>query len=108
MVLPSPNFGDPDTPVLNINIKRSMNGTTRTYVKTSMDEVLQYDFILTRLKAVEVQAFLNLYYANNIRLIDYNGSTWVGKIVNDPIDMAIVRTGEECSFRLEFRGVQIG
>ncbi len=106
-LLPSPNFGDSNDIEAEIAIKRSMNGTTRTYIKTSADDKLVYDFIMSRLKMVEVMNFISLYYTANVRLINHKGEIYVGKILNDPFEYATVRRGEEGSFRLEFRGVKI-
>lgn len=106
-LFPSPNFGDSDDLEVAVNIKRSMDGTTRTYVKTSTDELLIYDFILTRAKIIELQNFVNIYYDINIRMINHKGEIYVGKILNQINEYTTVRRGEEGTFRLEFRGVKI-
>lgn len=107
-LLPSPEFGDADNIIDGISLRRSMNGTVRTYVKTSSDEKLVYDFILTRMKAMELINFINVYYQYNVRLINHKGEIYTGKILNDPMDITVFRVGEECTFRLEFRGTKIG
>ncbi len=106
-LLPSPNFGDSDDIEVEVEIKRSMDGTTRTYIKTSSDEELIYEFILSRMKMIEVFNFIQQFYTSNIRLINHKGETYVGKILNNPFEYATVRKGEEGSFRLEFRGTKI-
>lgn len=106
-LLPSPEFGDSDNIVGSFNLKRSMNNTIYTYLKTSSEEVLTYEFILTRGKTLEVIAFIRTYYAYNVRIINHKGETYVGKIMNDPSDITHIQFKEVCMFRLEFRGKKL-
>lgn len=107
ILLPSPEFGDSDNIVAAINLKRSMNGKKRTYINTTPEEQLVYEFVLTREKTLEVLAFIDVYYTYNIRIINHKGETYVCKIMNDPIDISIFRYGEEANFRLELRGREL-
>lgn len=107
-LLPSPQFGDADNLVAEVDVKRTMNGTVRTYIKTSSDEHLLYDFILTRMKTLELINFILVYYSYNMRIINHKSEIYVGKLLNDPNDFTTFRVGEENTFRLEFRGKKIG
>lgn len=103
-LLPSPEFGDAEELIASVNLKRSMNGTVRTYVKSCPDSKLTYEFVLTRGKTLEVLEFINVYYPYNIRVTNHKGEIWICKILNDPMDVTMFRHLEDATFRLELRG----
>lgn len=75
-ILPSPNLGDGEAPRPTIDIKQSMNGVLYTYVKSNARSKLQYSLTLSRMKALELRAFIAAYYRAQIRLTNHKGEVW--------------------------------
>lgn len=75
-VLPNPQFGDGETPAHTIDVKQSMNGTLYSYVKSNARSKLQYTLTLSRMKALELRAFILAYYRAQIRLTNHLGEVW--------------------------------
>ncbi|MHC4807080.1 MAG: hypothetical protein ACYTBX_12595 [Planctomycetota bacterium] len=70
-----------------MQISRAMDGTSYTYVKSrSGRKRLQWDFTIARDKALELRAFLNVYYRTKIQVLDHNDDTWIGYLVNNPFE----------------------
>lgn len=85
-LLPSPNFGDGETPRSTAEIQQSMNGTLQSYVKSNNRSKLQYSLNLSRMKALELRAFINSYYRATIRLTNHKGEVWDVKFTANPFD----------------------
>lgn len=113
-VLPNPKFGDSEGTTGKPNILRTVNGTRRTYIKSKGRRKLQWDFNLTRNKALELFEFYRAYNAHSIFIEDHNNRGWVGWIVNNPFEIEMSRrglptrqdwpTGETCQVTIEFEG----
>ncbi|MHA1935876.1 MAG: hypothetical protein ACW97A_11385 [Candidatus Thorarchaeota archaeon] len=87
LVLPSPEFSDSVGLTSTMQISRAMDGTSYTYVKSrSGRKRLQWDFTIARDKALELRAFLNVYYRTKIQVLDHNDDTWIGYLVNNPFE----------------------
>ena len=77
---------------------------------------MQWTFLLTRNKALELRAFLTSYFASQIRVTDHNGQVWVGNFVNNPFELdtperggpaiAPMPRGEVETIQIEFEGVK--
>jgi hypothetical protein len=76
-VLPSPEFSNVDSKPHQLNIKRATDGTRRVYKKTAQTQI-------TKMKALELRAFLKLYFDSNIVVTDHNGDIWDNKLTNQP------------------------
>lgn len=85
--LPNPEFSDIRRPVQNVAIRRSMNNTTRTYVKTSSRKVFNYTFSLTRQKALELRAFIESYYSSQLQIIDHDSRRWIVYFTGNPFEI---------------------
>lgn len=112
-LLPNPTFGDSEALRDTVQMRRAMDGTTYSYVRrTGGRRQLQYDFTLTRMKALELIAFVRAYQASKIQLIDHLSQVWVGNITVNPTELETVRRsasspGQELvAVRLEFEGVK--
>lgn len=90
-VLPNPSFSDGEAGTGTIAIKRSRNGTLRTYVKTTPRRLLTWQFTMHRLKALELKAFYQSYASSRVEVTDHNGRIWVGNFVNNPLDIENAR-----------------
>lgn len=104
-ILPNPQMSDVENHQTELSIKRSMNNTKRTYIKRSPRRLLTYEFILTRQKALELRAFIELYYYSRIVLINHKDEEWVVSLVNNPFEFnATFR--EYMTITLNFEGIQ--
>ncbi|KKK96389.1 hypothetical protein LCGC14_2663260, partial [marine sediment metagenome] len=58
-LLPNPEFGDSEGLLDEVSIKRTIDGSRHVYVKTkNQRRKLIFSFRLTRLKALELRAFI--------------------------------------------------
>jgi hypothetical protein len=87
VILPSPIFGDSKANVATVKIIHSMDGTRYTY-KQPKDgrKTFQWDFKISRNKALELQAFIKVYNRFKIQTIDYNSDKRVGYLINNPFE----------------------
>jgi hypothetical protein len=83
--LPNPEFGDSEGTVNFLDLKRSINSTRYTYVRAKDGRKrLQFRFGLTRMKALELRAFIFAYHSTKISLTDHLGQVWHGYITTNP------------------------
>lgn len=87
-VLPSPQFGDGEIPKHSISVMQSMNGTTYSYVKSNARSQLQYSLTLSRMKALELRAFILAYYRAKVRLTNHKGEVWDGYFTSNPFEFS--------------------
>lgn len=116
-LLPNPQFGDGENLTDEVQVKRAMDGTLYTYVKTKNDRRrLEWTFLLTRNKALELRAFIQAYYATAIKVTDHNERVWAGHFVNNPFEfdtpsraapaIAPMPRGETQEITIAFEGVE--
>jgi hypothetical protein len=112
-LLPNPAFGDSEALRDTVQMRRAMDGTTYSYVRrTGGRRQLQYDFNLSRMKALELIAFIRAYHASKIQLVDHEDQSWVGHITVNPAEFetvscsATARGSERVAIRFEFEGVK--
>lgn len=112
MVLPNPEFGDSEASQDKVSVRRAMDGTMYSYVESAQGNTeLDFDLKLTRMKALELIAFMRSYQASTIQLTDHLDKVWLGTIKSELIEAAadaIDRTkpgGEQVSVRFQFEGV---
>ena len=98
-------------------VKRAMDGTRRTYVKTKGGRRrLKWTFQLTRNKGLELRAFIQSYFASKIYVLDHLGRNWVGYFTSNPFELdtpergaparpPLLRGEVEQAIELEFEGV---
>lgn len=85
-LLPSPQFSDSEAPQQAINIRRAMDGTRRTYIKSNELSKLVYTFALWRGKALELRAFIESYYFATIKLTNHKGEIWLVNFSTNPFE----------------------
>jgi len=111
VILPSAEHDDKENALGDMRIKRSMDGTRRTYVYRSDDRRLAYTFDMTREKGLELQEFLELYNAEHIRLQNWKGEIWDVQLLTNPLEFTQNRRsdpdGANCAINLEFEGVKL-
>ena len=112
-LLPNPQFGDGEAETCEVATKRAMDGTLYTYVKSKAGRRrLTLPLQVTRMKGLELRAFIQSYYASQVRLTDHLGQVWIGNLVNNPFEFSTPKRsaaspgGELQTIRLEFEGVK--
>lgn len=108
-LLSAPKWGDSKSLTATIVSMRSLNGALYTYVKSRNDKKrLQWEFELSRNKALELREFINSYRGAIIQVIDHDGDTWIGYLRNNPFELSGVGRavdwpgGETMQIMLEF------
>lgn len=111
VILPNPLLDDNESLISNLTLRRSMNGTPRTYVKTSKNRRLRYTFTMNRLKALELEGFCKAYNGTTIKMLNWKGEIWKVKLITNPIDFVQTRRyepgGDRTDVNLEFEGVKL-
>ena len=112
-LLPNPQFGDGEAETCEVATKRAMDGTLYTYVKSKASRRrLTLPLGLSRMKALELRAFIQSYFAAQVRLTDHLGQVWVGHFTSNPFEFSTPKRaagwpgGEMQSIQLEFEGVK--
>jgi hypothetical protein len=109
-LLPNPQLGDSEALSDTVAIRRAMDGTMYSYVKRGLRRKLLFDFDLSRMKALELEAFVRAYQASKVLLVDHLSQSWVGHLTGNPVELegtkrALKSFGNErMSVRLEFEG----
>jgi len=117
-VLPNPEFSNTEALTASLTSRRAIDGEHYTYVKTKNGRrKLQWTFLLTRNKALELRAFIIAYYASVITVIDHEDRKWVGHFTNHPFGIRSETKagpaiqswprGETHSLAIEFEGVEV-
>lgn len=105
-ILPNPQEGDTKNIVPALNLRRAMDGTPHTTIKTNELYDLAYTFIMTREKALELEAFLDIYVGTETKIINHRNEIWVGYFQNDPFEFA-TESQDRVRIALQFRGERI-
>ena len=86
-ILPSPDFSNGQRSVGTINKQRAMDGTLYTHIKRKQErQHFQWSFELSRHKAIELKQLVNLYYGLPMRVVDHTNATYLGYIINNPVE----------------------
>jgi hypothetical protein len=113
VVLPSPELGDVRRPELVVDQKRGMTGELTTYVKSSPRKTLEFEFNLSRLKALEVEAFLKIFYRAEWLMVLHDDTQWRTKLVSNELRRVTSERadgypgGELVVFSLVVSGIEI-
>jgi hypothetical protein len=100
-----------------VSTRYAIDGTRYTYVKTKGGRCkLQWQFLLTRNKGIELEGFIRAYHASKIRVVDHNGRVWNGNFTNNPFELTTDRkagppiqgwpVGATQSITIEFEGIE--
>ena len=87
-VLPSPLFNNAESRRLSVEMRRSINNTKRSYVKSNARSRVTYSFKVTRHKGEEVKQFILAYYRSKIRWTDHLGDVWEGYFTSNPFSIS--------------------
>lgn len=87
-ILPSPVFNDSESKRASVSLRRSMNNTKRSYVKSSTRSRVSYSFNLARMKGEELRNFILAYYRAKLRWTDHLGDVWEGYFTINPFEFS--------------------
>jgi len=115
ITLPQPEFGDSEANTGIIELKKSMNNVTYTYVKNLRLRVLKLNFQLMKAKAWELRDFLISNSATNsnklIDLYTWKGEKWKVFVQTNPLELVVAGryspTNEKVNVALEFEGFKV-
>lgn len=112
VVLPPPEFGDSDKPEHEVRVARSMNNVVYSFIKRNLLRTLKYEFEIGRVKALELQQFLDLNAGKPIFLKNWKGERWYGNVINQPFNTTLESrfapcTREKASVIIEFSGMKL-
>lgn len=85
-VLPNCQFEDSRTPQAKVLVKRSREGRLISYVQSTDRQTLKLPFILTRQKALELEAFVQIYRTADWKVTLYDGSEWIARLTANPFE----------------------
>ena len=102
--LPSPLFNDSVTAMGQIDRKVSMSNVTYTYVKRITRRELKFTLELHRQKAFELQAFVEVYLTEDVRVKLDDGDLWRAKFVSNPFNYTTVSKNDILTIDLEMQG----
>jgi hypothetical protein len=112
-LLPNPELNDGIGNKHSFNLQRSMDGTKRTYIRTLTRKLLTFNFRLTRMKSLELQAFVNSYFSSRWRITDHLGRQFVGYLANNPFELQVANralnsAGDDyVDVTIQFEGTQL-
>lgn len=113
LLLPNPDLEDEEGLKRDVLLRRAMDGTRHTHVKTSTERRLTFVFTnIGQGKLLELEQFLRANFAKTMFLETFRGQVWQGFIANEPDISVEGRSNpaggsrkEQGSFTLEFVGV---
>ena len=112
--LPHVELGENESMSNSLTVKRSLNGTLYTYIKTNDDQqLLSFKFSMTRSKGEELKRFLISYLSKKVSILDHLDRTWVGYFTTNPVEFTTVKRNapgggyELVEVSLDFEGALI-
>lgn len=92
--MPEPNMGDGLRPQARVLMKQAMDGSVRTHIK-KQDSAREYrfDFELTRLKAIELYEWTNLFTGEQIYVERDNEHDFIGFLKVNPLSLDMASRG---------------
>ena len=106
-LLPSPKLDDTRMIKSSSTLKRAMDNTSYTYVKTNTRYRLSWQFELDRGKAIELQEFFLAYCKFNVRVTDWRGEVWVVNFTEETLTITPFLNGELCTCTVELEGYKL-
>lgn len=111
LYLPNPEWQDRRAPKLDVTFRRSMNNTTRTYVKTSGNWTFEYDLNLPRNLALRLRTMVQSFYNRQWLLLDHDDRRWRVYLTNNPFQFTASRRAEPVremnTIHLTFEGTEL-
>ena len=111
--LPNPELTDVQQLKQEISVRRSMSNFVRTYIKTKPGSRITHNHLLTRQKALELQAFIKAYFNRELVMVDHNNVMWLVVFMNNPFEQTSISRHasapglEAVSVTLQYEGEEI-
>lgn len=110
VVLPSPEFNDYQSHQGKMIVKRSMAGRHRTLTKTTTRDKLNWRFVISGGKKIELEKFIEREVNNNLVVTDWEGRQWSFRLSLDTYDYTETARwkpgGNRFEVTLEFEGTR--
>jgi hypothetical protein len=112
ITLPNPQFGDKEAREQLVTPKRTMNGMLYTYVKSTNNVTLDFNFIISRRIAEDLKNFLLLYHQEEfLANLEWRNENWRLRLINNPIELLIQQYDAinlaEVDVNLKFEGTKL-
>lgn len=88
IVMPAPQFDDSIGNVIGITIKRTMNGGTYSFVKSSDRQKLIWTFKIAQSKAIELRTWIIASISELIDVTDWKGRVWKARMTTNPTTLS--------------------
>lgn len=105
--LPSPKLNDTHNVSDDVIVRNSMNGVLYSYVKSNNRLEINWDFNVSKEKAIELEEFIKVYSSYNFRLIDWRSRVFKVKLINLPLVFSSASLNERQNVRLQFEGERL-
>lgn len=90
-----PEFQDQEVFGIHTQFATMLDGSLRGRKQTPITTKLSWRFTsLTRNKVLQLRTFISLASGSKVRLIDFNGITWVGYLIAQPFDILTNSRGQ--------------
>jgi len=110
IILPNPELQDAENLTSGIDDDYALDGTMYTYVRRHDSRRIDYTFRMSRQEALDIQSFLDLYDAEEMRLTNWKGEVWRVKLDTNPVVFSHNRRGAPDGIietHLTFEGTKI-
>jgi len=112
ITLPLPELGDSIRANVTINLKRSMTGIVRTYVKKSPTNIISYSWILSYPQALALKTWYGDNNHGELEIYNWKGEKWSVKIVSNELTLDNVgkyqgRDYGKTEVSLQFEGTKL-
>lgn len=92
-LLPNPELGNTQAPTSTVTIMRGLSGEVYSYVRRNSERNFTYDFVLTRMKAIELYEIYRDYAGVRWDILDHNGRHIVGYVKTSPLTLNMTGRG---------------
>lgn len=106
-VLPDPEFDDSYKFDVEAKLRKSMNDTPYTYVRSAGVRQLVFTILMDRSKSLEFIAFVEKYFDTKIQLTTHLDEIFHGYITSEPPTLQSTGRVNAQSVDIEFEGVQV-
>lgn len=111
--LPNPEWNDTRQSNDDVQLKKALNGTRYTYVKTTYEKTYSMTFDLYRQKAIELLEFIEDFAGKQWRMTTHHDEYIDGYLMTNPSTFTMIGRAvygsdtEKVTLPIEFRGISI-
>lgn len=93
-ILPNAKMQDSRSANQSVNVQRTMTGVVFSYVKDTGATTIRLPFVLSRMKALELQEFIRVYYRAKWVVTLHDDTKWLAHLLSDPFSTATTERAE--------------